>query len=145
MNQIVMHQTVTGYLQSCARCEHRVQAHADGAYLGVHKGEHHTDYHECLPAIDCEYTWYRVVGFGLSGTVQRSVGAAWKAYLRAGKIAYGYASHDEGTSVAAHSAALTEATTRRAAIDADISVVHGKCGEGVWRRSQAEVEDWYIE
>ena len=77
-------------------------------------------------------TWYRVVGFGLSGAPKKTPEEAWASYEAAGRRAYGYAESDQGTSRAAHSARLITATTRRAALDADVSAVRGRAGRGEW-------------
>lgn len=77
-------------------------------------------------------TWFRVVGAGLSGPARRTEAAAWNAYQRAGKRAFGYEPHQQGTSVAAHSARLACGTTRRAVDDADPSKTRGRVGRGEW-------------
>ena len=77
-------------------------------------------------------TWYRVVGFGLSGAPKKTPEEAWASDEAAGRRAYGYAESDQGTSRAAHSARLITATTRRAALDADVSVTRGLVATGKW-------------
>lgn len=76
--------------------------------------------------------WYRVVGSGLSGAARRSIDDAWRSYYRNGRVAYGYRPDEYGTAVAAHSARLVQATTKRAAESADVSAARGTVGRGRW-------------
>ena len=110
-------------------------------HYGVQHGKRRVADHTCLPALDNEFVWYRIVGFGLDGFAHRSIEAAWNSYDYAGHRAYGYARPDRGTSIVAHSAVLVEATTWRAADAADVSRLHGTVGRGEWRRSRAIVPD----
>jgi len=77
--------------------------------------------------------WYRVVGFGASGAVQRCPEAAWESFYRLASRRYGYGPADRGTAVSAHSARLVIASTRRAAEAADVSLgPSGRVGRGWW-------------
>ena len=80
------------------------------------------------------YSYYRVIGSGLVGDVARSGDAAWESFFQAGRRQYGYQRSDLGTAIAAHSACLIEATSRRAAEDADVSETYGTIDGGEWRR-----------
>ena len=66
------------------------------------------------------FTHYRVIGAGLSGAVRRSPEGAWASVAGFGRRVYGYAAHDVGTMIAAHSLTLVEGT-RRGCEAADIS------------------------
>ena len=70
------------------------------------------------------YTFFRIIGSGLSGAVRRSPEEAWASVAGFGRRAYGYAAHDEGTMIAAHSLRLVEGT-RRGCEAADISMSQG--------------------
>lgn len=75
-----------------------------------------------------EFAWYRVVGWGCSGMPRRSPDEAWASFFRQA----GLPGSEHGTATAAHSARLIGATTRRAAMDADVSAGSGKIGRGEW-------------
>ena len=78
------------------------------------------------------YTWYKIVssGFGDSA-VKRSPEEAWASWNRMASSHYG-GEHQIGMAHNCHSARLTKATTRRAALDADISEHSGEAGNGKW-------------
>ena len=135
MTRIITHQTAAGLIDSCPLCEHRVDAHSAGAYLGVHHGARESYSHTCLSPLDEEYRWYRVIGAGLDGSVARDADSAWASFERAA-ARRGYAPHEMGTARAAHSARLIEATTRAAAADAHLSSTWGRVRRGVWRGTQ---------
>jgi hypothetical protein len=73
--------------------------------------------------------WFRVIGFGRSGPPCQSPDEAWARFYR------GVPEWAEGSIRSATSATLVEATTRRAAADADVSVASGRCGAGAWWRA----------
>ena len=73
--------------------------------------------------------WYRVVGSGANGVPNRDAHKAWDSFHRAvGTKEYA----DRGTDIARYSARLIGATTRRAAMDADVSMTQGQVGRGEW-------------
>ena len=91
---------------------------------------------------DAEYTWFRVIGSGISGAPKRSPDEACESFhacvSRSGWMSgsgRSYAACDHGSAVAAHSARLIEATTRSAALDADVSRSKGEYKRGHWRRA----------
>ena len=71
-------------------------------------------------------TWYRVVGSGGGGAPARTQDEAWASALR------GVDADEQGTFGAAHCLRLVAATTRRAAMHADISEGSGQIGRGEW-------------
>ena len=80
-----------------------------------------------------DFNWYRVIGV-VSGAVKRDPEAAWESFYRRAPECNGtYWNSNRGTAVAANSARLIEATTKRAAQDADISQAGGRVGKGEWR------------
>lgn len=75
-----------------------------------------------------EFAWFRVVGYGASGPVRRDPEEAWEAFFRRHRVP----AWQHGSFRAATSARLACATTRRAALAADVSATHGCVGRGEW-------------
>lgn len=75
--------------------------------------------------------WFRVVGYGLSGSAKKTPNEAWRSFYRAARRA-GWEEHDFLSAVAATSAMIVGGTTRRAVEDADVSRTSGTVGKGKW-------------
>ena len=85
-----------------------------------------------MPVEDGDFKWFRVIGV-TCGAVCKDPDAAWKSFYRRAPECSGGRIWNRGTAEAANRARLIEATTMRAAQDADISEDGGCIGRGEWR------------